>query len=112
MPKETQPKIILIYTDKYGNEPYTDWVSGLKNKKAAQRIRLRVRRLENGAYGDCEPVGEGVSELRLFFGPGYRVYFAEPEENVIVLLCAGDKGTQKRDIKNAKSYWQEYQKNE
>ncbi|WP_136872086.1 type II toxin-antitoxin system RelE/ParE family toxin [Desulforhopalus sp. IMCC35007] len=60
----------------------------------------------------AEPVGEGVSELRMFFGAGYRVYFGEDAENIVVLLCGGDKGSQAQDIKKAKAYWREYLNNE
>ena len=70
-----------------------------------------MRRLESGLYGDCEPVGEGVSELRMFFGPGYRVYFGEDAKNTVILLCGGDKDSQKKDIKKAKEYWKEYKEN-
>lgn len=67
-----------------------------------------LARLTQGNYGDCEPVGEGVSELRMLFGPGYRVYFGEDEHNVVVLLCGGDKGSQDQDIREAKACWKEY----
>jgi putative addiction module killer protein len=73
-----------------------------------KRILARVSRLQQGNYGDCEPVGEGVSELRLFFGPGYRVYFGEHDNAIVVLLCGGDKDSQSKDIQQAKAYWQEY----
>ena len=69
----------------------------------------RIGRLEHGLYGDCAPVGEGVSELRVFFGPGYRVYFGEEAGNIIILLCGGDKSSQDKDIKTAKEYWKEHQ---
>ncbi|AFY71942.1 addiction module killer protein (plasmid) [Thalassoporum mexicanum PCC 7367] len=111
MAREIQPKTILVYTDKNGNEPYTDWLTDLKDQKIIERIRVRIRRLASGLYGDCEAVGKGVSELRMFFGPGYRVYFGEDKENIIILLCGGDKSSQKQDIKNAKAYWQEYKDN-
>jgi len=77
-----------------------------------KRILARIERLAHGNYGDCEPVGEGISELRMFFGSGYRVYFAEKAGKLVVLLCGGDKSTQTPDIKNAKLYWKEYLKNE
>ena len=73
-----------------------------------KRILARVSRLQQGNYGDCEPVGEGVSELRMFFGSGYRVYFGERSNEVVVLLCGGDKSNQNKDIQQAKVYWQEY----
>jgi putative addiction module killer protein len=101
-------KEIIVFTDEYDNEPYTEWIDGLRDKKGANRIRSRIRRLGSGHYGDCSTVGEGVLELRLFFGPGYRVYFGEDGENIVVLLCGGDKDTQDRDIKVAKQYWKEY----
>ncbi len=71
----------------------------------------RIGRLEYGLYGDCESVGDGVSELRIFLGPGYRVYFAEEVRHIVVLLCGGDKSTQDKDIKTAKTYWKEYKAN-
>ena len=74
-----------------------------------KRILARLARLAQGNLGDCAPVGEGVSELRLFFGPGYRVYFGEQGNDLVVLLCGGDKDTQAQDIALAKDYWKEYQ---
>lgn len=111
MAQEIQQKTVIVYIDEYGNEPYTNWLSSLKDQKAKERIRVRIRRLESGLYGDCEPVGEGVSELRMFFGPGYRIYFGEDEVNTVILLSGGDKGSQNRDIKIAKEYWKEYKEN-
>jgi putative addiction module killer protein len=73
-----------------------------------KRILARVARMQQGNFGDCEPVGDGVRELRLFFGPGYRVYFAERGDEIVVLLCGGDKNSQKNDIQQAKTYWREY----
>lgn len=102
------PKEIIIYADANGTEPFTNWLYGLKDRQARKRIETRLLRLEQGNYGDCEPVGEGVSELRLFFGPGYRVYFGEDKENIVVLLCGGDKSSQSRDIATAKDYWKEH----
>ena len=103
-----KPKRVIVYADANGNEPFTDWLYGLRDIMGRKRILARVARLEQGNYGDCEPVGEGVSELRMFFGPGYRVYFGEDENNIVVLLCGGDKGSQNQDIREAKAYWKEY----
>jgi putative addiction module killer protein len=72
-------------------------------------ILQRIGRLEQGLYGAYKPVGEGVSELRIFFGPGYRVYFGKVAGHLVILLIGGDKGTQTRDIRTAKEYWKEYQ---
>ncbi len=103
-----KPKSIIVYVDANGKEPFTDWLYGLRDIMGRKRILARIARLEQGNFGDCEPVGEGVSELRLFFGPSYRVYFGEDENSTVVLLCGGDKGTQNIDIREAKACWKEY----
>ena len=102
-------KTVLAYEDGNGHEPYTEWLNTLRDVQGKARIRTRLRRLAAGLYGDCESVGEGVKELRMFFGPGYRVYFGEDAENIVILLLGGDKSTQEQDIKTAKAYWKEYQ---
>ncbi len=108
MVKPVQPKTLVVYQDESGNEPFTIWFKGLKDTKGKARIDARLRRLEAGNYGDCQPVGEGVSELRVFYGPGYRVYFGEEAGHIVILLCGGDKGSQDKDIKAAKEYWKEH----
>lgn len=105
---ESKHKILRNYVTAAGKIPFLEWLNNnIKDPVARLRIRRRLDRIEQGNLGDCEPVGEGVSELRLFFGPGYRIYFAEWDDAIIILLCGGDKGGQKKDIKLAKSYWQE-----
>jgi putative addiction module killer protein len=106
--RAVKSKDILVYADENGKEPFTDWLFGLRDIMGRKRILVRVARLEQGNYGDCESVGEGVSELRLFFGPAYRVYFGEDENNIVVLLCGGDKKSQSQDIREAKAFWKEY----
>jgi putative addiction module killer protein len=64
--------------------------------------------MEQGHYGDVKSIGEGLSELRLFFGSGYRIYFGEEAGNIVIILCGGDKDSQNRDIETAKTYWEEY----
>ncbi|MDE2385693.1 MAG: type II toxin-antitoxin system RelE/ParE family toxin [Alphaproteobacteria bacterium] len=81
---------------------YEDFVEGLRDEKARALIAIRVDRLAQGNPGDVAPVGEGVSELRLHYGPGYRVYFVRRGLVLIVLLCGGDKASQAKDIKRAK----------
>jgi putative addiction module killer protein len=109
MAQAVTPKDVIFYADEAGKEPFADWLDELKDKQSRKRIETRLLRLEQGNYGDCKPVGDGVSELRMFFGPGYRVYFGEDTGNIIVLLCGGDKDSQTQDIETAKIYWKEYQ---
>ena len=71
-------------------------------------IRKRLNRVRMGNLGDCRSVGDGVKELRIAFGPGYRVYFGEDGETIVVLLCGGDKSSQEADIRRAKEYWIDY----
>jgi putative addiction module killer protein len=84
-------------------EAYVKWFSGLRDRVARARIDVRIRRLSLGNAGDAKPVGDGVSELRVDHGPGYRIYFFQRGEVVIVLLAGGDKSTQDKDIRNAKA---------
>ncbi len=83
-------------------EEFSGWLHGLKDFHARARIVMRIDRAEAGNLGDCEPVGEGVSEMRIHYGPGYRVYFVERESEIIILLAGGTKRTQTKDIKRAK----------
>jgi putative addiction module killer protein len=81
---------------------FTKWFNSLKDRRAKARIQARIDRVEMGHFGDSEPVGEGVTELRIFYGPGYRVYFVERDAVVVILLSGGDKSTQQTDIAKAK----------
>jgi len=80
---------------------YSDWFAGLKDKRAKARINVRIRRLSLGNPGDVKPVGQGISELRIDYGPGYRVYYTQKGQTVIILLAGGDKKSQAKDIKKA-----------
>lgn len=82
-------------------EEFDAWLSALKDKIGRARIAHRIRSAEHGNFGDCEPVGEGISEMRVHVGPGYRVYYTRRGEVVYLLLVGGDKSSQKRDIKRA-----------
>jgi len=84
-------------------ETYAKWFAGVRDRVTRARIDIRIRRLSLGNAGDTKPVGEGVSELRVDHGPGYRIYFIQRGEVVIVLLAGGDKSTQDKDIRNAKA---------
>ncbi len=83
------------------HENFTKWFDSLKDRQVKVRIQVRIDRAELGNYGDCEPVGEGVLELKMHFGSGFRVYFIERELEIIVLLAGGDKSSQSNDIKKA-----------
>jgi len=81
---------------------FTEWFDSLRDKRAKARIQVRIDRMGLGNFGDVAPVGEGVSELRIFYGPGYRVYFVQEGEVLVILLSGGDKSTQAKDISKAK----------
>jgi putative addiction module killer protein len=81
---------------------FRDWHRNLRDRRAAARIASRIERLAGDYLGDVKSVGEGVSEMRIDYGPGYRVYFTRRAQTIYVLLCGGDKSTQVRDIKTAK----------
>ena len=102
------PVTILEYVTEDGHNPFRQWLRGLRDREAAVRVRVRVGRVRLGNFGDCKSVGKGVSELRVSYGPGYRVYFGRKGERVVILLCGGDKRTQDNDIELAQVYWEDY----
>ncbi|MCP1574722.1 type II toxin-antitoxin system RelE/ParE family toxin [Herbaspirillum rubrisubalbicans] len=89
---------------------FKTWLSGLKDQRARSRIVVRIARAKQGNFGDCEPVGDGVSEMRITYGPGYRIYYAREGGVSFLLLCGGDKSSQVRDIQAAKEMWQQLKK--
>jgi putative addiction module killer protein len=99
---------VKIYQDAHGNEPFENWLNSIRDKRTLARIDSRLRRVRLGNLGDHRSVGEGVFELRLDFGPGYRIYFARIGNEVILLLSGGDKSTQTRDISQAQLYFSDY----
>jgi len=82
-------------------EVFAAWLKGLRDRRARDRILARIDRLSLGNAGDVGPVGEGVAEMRIHYGPGYRMYFTQRGDTVVILLCGGDKRTQARDIMRA-----------
>jgi putative addiction module killer protein len=82
-------------------ETYRNWFDSLKDRNARMRIDIRIRRISLGNFGDVKPVGEGVSEIKIDYGPGYRIYFVQKKNTIIILLSGGDKATQSRDIQKA-----------
>ena len=85
------------------SDVFAEWLDRLADEKAKARISVRIISAEKGNFGDSAPVGDGISEMRIHYGPGYRLYFSRRGKVVYLLLCGGDKSTQKRDIKRAKA---------
>jgi len=96
------------YQTSGGERPFVEWLQGLRDRQARSRIEARLARVVVGNPGDARSVGEGVLELRIDLGPGYRVYFSRAGKVIVLLLCAGDKRTQQRDIERAKAYFEDY----
>jgi putative addiction module killer protein len=99
---------IREYLTEDGRSPFAAWLGGLRDRRARARIDTRLVRVRLGNLGDYAAVGEGVHELRIFYGPGYRVYFGFESNTVVVLLGGGTKSSQRRDIATAKAYWNDY----
>jgi putative addiction module killer protein len=99
---------LLLYETPDGRCPWQEWFDGLKERKIQQAIDARLLRLRRGNFGDSRSLGQRVWEARLHVGPGYRIYFGEDGDNLVVLLCGGTKGSQARDIARAKRLWHHY----
>ena len=105
---EHRPKEIREYETRDGRAPLQEWLFTLRDPQAESAISSRLKRLAFGHFGDSRFIGDGVFELRIHSGPGYRIYFGEDKGVLIILLCGGDKSTQSRDIKKAMIYWKDY----
>ena len=106
--RDVQPQEIQYYRTPNMQRPFIEWLGSIQDRKTQRRIRARIERLKFGNFGDAKFIGEGVFEMRLHFGAGYRIYFGKVDNTIILLLCGGDKSSQTRDIEQAKTYWQEY----
>ena len=106
---EVQPYTIEIYVTRRGSVPFEGWLLRLRDARARARIRARLARVRLGNLGDAHAVGGGVWELRIDYGPGYRVYYAQSGPATLLMLCGRDKTTQAADIRQAQTYWTEYQ---
>lgn len=104
---EFRPKQVRSYIDPERHNTFGEWLDSIKDKKALAIILERINRLRLGNLGECRHFGQSLYELKIHFGPGYRIYFGELDRKNVVLLWGGIKRTQKRDIKKAKKYWQE-----
>jgi putative addiction module killer protein len=103
------PEQIRIGVFRKGDRaPLDDWLNRLKDSRALAIVQGRLDRLAAGNFGDYRSVGDGVQELRIDYGPGYRIYFGRLGAMVVILLCGGDKSTQTRDVQTARKYWKEY----
>ena len=98
---------LKIYTTDSGESPFVDWIESL-DKQIRYRVKERLDRITLGNKGDHKPIQSGISEFRFTFGSGYRIYYGEDQGNIVLLLCGGDKSSQKRDIKKAIAYWHDY----
>ncbi|WP_293128647.1 type II toxin-antitoxin system RelE/ParE family toxin [Microcoleus sp. bin38.metabat.b11b12b14.051] len=109
---EVQPKEIKRYITSDGRVPFAEWFDSFKDANTQAKIRSRLNRVITGNFGDYRSVGEGVCELRIDYGPGFRIYFGQVGTTIVILLCGGDKSTQSRDIRQAKEYWTDYNRSE
>ena len=106
--RHTQPRELQFYRTPSGREPFSDWYDAIQDLNLQSRIDKRLERIANGNLGDYRSVGAGVFELRFHFGPGYRIYFGELENAIVLLLCAGDKSSQAADLARAKEFWAQH----
>ena len=101
-------KCVRFYRDRHGGVPFEDWLNHMKDPHTRHRINTHIDRIRLGNLGDWKAVGGGVLELRMDFGPGYRLYIGQEGKEVIVLLIGGDKQSQTKDIRKAQEYWEDY----
>ena len=101
---------IREYTDEQGRNLFREWVTNLRDEQAARRIADRIERMKAGNFGDVRMLGQGLSEMRIHYGPGYRLYYGREGERIYLLLCGGDKSSQSRDIEKARAYWQDHKR--
>jgi len=101
-------RFIQEYITQDGKNSFREWFDSLKDIRTQVKVDVRITRLRAGNFGDAKSVGKGVYELRIQFGPGYRIYYGLEGTKMIILLCAGDKSSQKKDIRKAIVFWREY----
>ena len=101
---------IREYVSRDGKKPFIDWLMKLRDQHARKIILAQIDRLEMGNTSHCKSLSGGLHELRIRYGPGYRVYFGNTGEHIILLLCGGNKTSQQRDIKRARLYWRDYRR--
>ena len=104
------PKEVREYKSQNGKIPIREWLDSIQEKRTRGIIDIRLERLRRGLLGEWETVGLGVSELKIHYGPGYRIYFAQLDLATVILFCGGDKNSQTRDIQKAFDYWMDYRR--
>lgn len=107
---EARERDVRTYETADGGVPFNAWLEGLRDAKSRAIVRARINRVRLGNFGDCKSLGNGVSELRIDYGSGCRVYFGQEGEEIVILLCGGDKSSQTRDITRAQDYWEDYRR--
>lgn len=101
---------IEYYVTANGKKPILEFLKSLKDKRAEARVRVKLDYLRLGHFGDCRFIADGVHELRIHFGPGYRIYFAMERNKIVLLLWGGKKATQNQDVAKALDYWNDYRR--
>ena len=109
---ESKPRTVRIYRTEEDSEPFSEWLNNLRDEKAIAVIQKRLVRVALGNLGTYRFVGDGVFEFKIDYGPGYRVYFVQIGEVVLLILCGGDKSSQAKDIEQAKQYWTDFKNRE
>jgi len=107
---ESFPFTISYYLNEAGEKPFKEWLDGLKDIMARQKVRIRLDRVRLGNLGKNRSVGEGVYELKVDYGPGYRVYYGLEKKTMVLLLLGGDKSSQRKDVTQAKTYWGDHKR--
>ena len=97
------------YLSEAGHDFIEEWLESLEDPATRARIEIRIQRLSRGLFGNTKYLQDGVHELKFDFGPGYRIYFGKDGSRIVLLLCGGDKSTQKKDVRNAIKYWKDYE---
>lgn len=101
---------LIVYQQDQGQRPFEKWLESLRDKQARARIVKRIRQVQKGTLGDWKHASEGVLELRIDVGAGYRVYCGRHGDRLVILLCGGDKASQWKDIERAKEYWADWKR--
>lgn len=109
-PVEIALRSLKVYHTPDGRAPFEDWYESLRDEKGKSIITARLGRVRVGNMGDCKSMGQGILELRVDFGPGYRIYLGQDGQTLILLLCGGDKKSQRKDIQNAFAHWADYRR--